>query len=305
MPGLGQPENLETVIGAAWVSTAFVRSQGSPPQEGSAPKPQNQGKLSMRSPRLGRRRHRPYTRRHLVMALTLLVLGLQAWLSLGLPEGLPLSWEGVTSLPALLSQGQQASAPEAPQGQPSSSAGSTPGPRPASPGEPQGGQAPTGGSSPGSAQPTGRPDSGQVNPHPTLTVPPPPGVAIPAGAVLLFKPSQAAPAPPVAAPSPSRDQTRLRRALMPRECLLGILRLQEQGQLKLTPAQARALAVEVRKLNGAFRDLNRSRDQILQILTLEQRLALQKNSASPGSTRKGLEENPLLPAQRALQSLGE
>lgn len=154
----------------------------------------------------------------------------------------------------------------------------------------------------------------QNNPYPTLTVPPPPGVPIPEGAVLLYlqSPSQVGPGPgPGAGATPSPSATaglpdRLNRPLTPQDLLLGILELESQGELELTPAQARQLAEVVRGLETSYRDLGGARDEMLDVLTIEQKAWLEDNPPKPGEIPAGApEETALEPARRALESVGD
>ncbi len=157
--------------------------------------------------------------------------------------------------------------------------------------------------------------SSQNNPYPTLTVPPPPGVAIPEGAVLLYlqSPALAGPGPGPGgagtAPSPSATAglpDRLNRPLTPQDLLLGILALQSKGELELTPAQARQLAEVVRGLETSYRDLGGARDELLEVLTIEQKAWLEENPPKPGELPAGApEETALEPGQRALEALGD
>jgi len=155
----------------------------------------------------------------------------------------------------------------------------------------------------------------QNNPYPTLTVPPPPGVPIPEGAVLLYlqSPTLAEPGPGPGnagqAPSPSATAgvpNRLNRPLTPQDLLLGILELQSKKELELTPAQARQLAEVVRGLETSYRDLGGARDEMLEVLTIEQKAWLEENPPKPGELPAGApEETALEPGQRALEALGD
>ncbi len=149
---------------------------------------------------------------------------------------------------------------------------------------------------------------GQTNPHPTLTVPPPPGVAIPEGAVLLYTQSPNPPASPRTSQTPKAPEgpKELHRPLTPQDLLLGILDLHARGKLDLTPAQARRLADEVRDLDRAVRGFAEDRLEVLDALNNEQRAWLEANPPGPADLPPGApEENALNPAQRALQALDQ
>jgi len=176
-------------------------------------------------------------------------------------------------------------------------------------------QAPVGGTLPALSSGVGQGVSSQNNPYPTLTVPPPPGVAIPEGAVLLYlqSPALAGPGPGPGgantAPSPSATAglpDRLNRPLTPQDLLLGILELQSKGELELTPTQARKLAEVVRGLETSYRDLGGARGELLEVLTIEQKAWLEENPPKPGEVPAGApEETALEPGQRALEALGD
>ncbi len=211
-------------------------------------------------------RQRARNRRPLVMALSCLALVLQALLLWGLPD--------LGSAPPTASPAAQAG-------------------QPASPGGPPSGPAPAG-------------QDGPDNPHPTLTVPPPPGVAIPKGAVLLYTQSPGPTAAPSASPGLQAAHTPsgLRRALTPQDLLMGLMDLHAQGRLDLTPEQARRLAAEIRDLDRTYTDFNRDRLVLLEALDDAQKAWLQANPPRPGDLPEGApEENALAPAERALQAL--
>jgi hypothetical protein len=153
--------------------------------------------------------------------------------------------------------------------------------------------------------------SSHNNPCPTLTVPPPPGVPIPEGAVLLYlqSPALAGPgaSPGNAGQAPSTDlPTRLNRPLTPQDLLLGTLELQSNKELELTPDQARRLAEVVQELETSYRDLGGARDELLEVLTIEQKAWLEENPPKPGELPTGApEETALDPGQRALEALGD
>jgi len=210
-------------------------------------------------------RQRARNRRPLIMALSGLALLLQVLLLVGIPN--------------------QAFSP--PTASPTAGAG-----RPGSPAAPPSGSGSSG-------------QDGPENPHPTLTVPPPPGVAIPKGAVLLYTqtPNAAAPAASPQAGASGKPGG-LHRPLTPQDLLMGLMDLHAHGRLDLTPEQARRLAAEIRDLDRTYTDFNRDRLQVLEALDDTQRAWLQANPPRPGDLPAGApEENALAPAQRALQAL--
>lgn len=128
-------------------------------------------------------------------------------------------------------------------------------------------------------------------PGPTLTVPPPPGVPIPEGAVLLYE-------------SPGASAGGATRQLYPTDLLRGLVLLEREGRLALSAEQARQLLPAVRDLGQGYQEMRQAREALLQVLTPEQVQWLEEHPPAEGERPTGAPEQTAEPlARKAAEAL--